>query len=78
MAFFSSMREEGLPDAPIYNVELQAVLRKAKNQLDALEFTIRQCPLAFGSESNLSVLHNGLDALPSLSIPRLVQLDLFE
>ena len=63
------MREESLPNAPIYNVELQAVLREAKNQLDALEFTMSQCPIAFDSESNLSVLAQRTRRLAQFEYP---------
>ena len=63
------MRGESLPNAPIYDVELQAALREAKDQLGALESTMKQCPIAFDGKSKLSELAQQTRRLAQFEYP---------
>jgi hypothetical protein len=51
--FSYRLRDEALPDAPIYNPELQSLLRDTKENLQSLHRTMESCPLASVPQSNI-------------------------
>lgn len=65
-----SMRNENLPDAPIYNKELQSVLRGAKEKLGALAIDMNTCPLSLHNDSDFSSLLQETQRLANFEYPK--------
>lgn len=64
-----SMRREPLPDAPIYNRELQAVLGDVKTQLGELESSMAKCAIVSENKSSLYALHEQTRSLSQFEYP---------
>ena len=65
-----SMRCEVLPDAPIYDKELQGVLREAKTNLQTLERTMEACPLRQDNTTTFASLADQTKRLASFEYPK--------
>ncbi|GAB1193803.1 hypothetical protein APSETT444_003033 [Aspergillus pseudonomiae] len=64
-----NVRRERLPRAPIYNSDLQEILRGIKSQLSALQSDIDRCPLSRDRESDLFQLREKVRMLNELECP---------
>lgn len=64
-----NMRSEPLPDAPIYNPELQAVLGTVKEQLGEIERTMGRCSMSSDTGSNISTLFQQTRSLAHFEYP---------
>jgi hypothetical protein len=64
------MRDETLPNSPVYDKTLQGILREAKTSLQTLETTIRSCPLSQDNETALASLADQTERLAKFEFPK--------
>jgi hypothetical protein len=64
------LRAETLPDAPIYDPQLQNGLRETKAQLSHLFSSIESCPMASDSTRTLFSLGQQIQRLSNFDYPR--------